>query len=126
MSQWWGRRSRLPRRAHLALHFRREKDRLEWWMPAVLSANPLPMAEYRRRLPHFHPDDAYLFPPWRLWGSLPSVLPSRPYCPPCRGTPHRGLYGKNPVSAGLVSSMVLWPFSMLTSAVVWSGNVKLQ
>ncbi len=29
------------------------------------------MPEYKRRLPHFHPDDAYLFLPWRLWGSLP-------------------------------------------------------
>jgi putative transposase len=30
------------------------------------------MAEYRRRLPHFHPDDAWLFLTWRLWGSLPA------------------------------------------------------
>jgi REP element-mobilizing transposase RayT len=29
------------------------------------------MAEYRRRLPHFQPEDAYLFMTWRLWGSLP-------------------------------------------------------
>jgi REP element-mobilizing transposase RayT len=29
------------------------------------------MAEYRRRLPHFHPDDEYLFVTWRLHGSLP-------------------------------------------------------
>ena len=29
------------------------------------------MLEYRRRLPHFQPDDAYLFVTWRLWGSLP-------------------------------------------------------
>ena len=30
------------------------------------------MSEYRRRLPHLHPEDAYLFLTWRLWGSLPS------------------------------------------------------
>jgi hypothetical protein len=30
------------------------------------------MLEYRRRLPHFQPDDAYLFVTWRLWGSLPA------------------------------------------------------
>src|ERR1039458_919252 len=45
-------------------------------------ANRLSMAEYRRRLPHFHPDDAYLFLTWRLWGSLPAGLPSRPYPTP--------------------------------------------
>jgi putative transposase len=30
------------------------------------------MPEYRRRLPHFHPDNACLFVTWRLWGSLPA------------------------------------------------------
>ena len=30
------------------------------------------MPEYRRRLPHFHPDNAYLFLTWRLWSSLPA------------------------------------------------------
>jgi REP element-mobilizing transposase RayT len=29
------------------------------------------MPEYRRRLPHFQPEDARLFLTWRLWGSLP-------------------------------------------------------
>ena len=29
------------------------------------------MNEYRRRLPHYHPDHAYLFLTWRLWGTLP-------------------------------------------------------
>ena len=29
------------------------------------------MSEYYRRLPHFHPQGAYLFLTWRLWGSLP-------------------------------------------------------
>ena len=33
------------------------------------------MAEYRRRLPHFQPDDAYLFVTWRLHGSLPAAPP---------------------------------------------------
>jgi putative transposase len=32
------------------------------------------MAEYRRRLPHFHPDGAYLFVTWRLHGSLPATF----------------------------------------------------
>jgi REP-associated tyrosine transposase len=30
------------------------------------------MPEYRRRLPHFHPIERYLFLTWRLWGSLPN------------------------------------------------------
>jgi len=30
------------------------------------------MSEHRRRLPHFHPDDTYLFLTWRLWGSPPA------------------------------------------------------
>ena len=29
------------------------------------------MPEYGRRLPHFHPADAYLFLTWRLYESLP-------------------------------------------------------
>src|ERR1700732_2344681 len=33
-----------------------------------------PMPEYRRRLPHFQPEDAYLFLTWRLWGSLPEAV----------------------------------------------------
>jgi putative transposase len=37
------------------------------------------MSEYRRRLPHFHPDDAYLFLTWWLWGSLPSGTDSTVY-----------------------------------------------
>ncbi|PWT98527.1 MAG: hypothetical protein C5B51_28955 [Terriglobia bacterium] len=44
---WWGRRFRLPHRA---------------------------MPEYRRRLPHYHPDHAYLFLTWRLWGTLPAKV----------------------------------------------------
>ena len=31
------------------------------------------MAEYRRRLPHFHPDGKHLFVTWRLHGPLPAV-----------------------------------------------------
>jgi putative transposase len=30
------------------------------------------MTEYQRKLPHFHPDDAWLFITWRLWGSMPT------------------------------------------------------
>jgi REP element-mobilizing transposase RayT len=48
--------------------------------PQFAVANSLFMLEYRRRLPHFHPGDAYLFLTWRLWGSLPARPPSsRPY-----------------------------------------------
>ena len=39
-------------------------------VPPTIYSFPVP--EYRRRLPHFHPDDSYLFLTWRLWGSLPS------------------------------------------------------
>jgi REP element-mobilizing transposase RayT len=37
------------------------------------------MKEYRRRLPHYHPDHAYLFLTWRLWGTLPAKAASRAY-----------------------------------------------
>src|SRR5437667_10127166 len=30
------------------------------------------MADYQRRLPHFHPSDARLFLTWRLWGTVPA------------------------------------------------------
>jgi putative transposase len=30
------------------------------------------MADYYRRLPHYHPADAWVFLTWRLWGSLPA------------------------------------------------------
>ena len=30
------------------------------------------MADYQRRLPHFHPGDAWLFLTWRLWGTVPA------------------------------------------------------
>jgi REP element-mobilizing transposase RayT len=40
------------------------------------------MAEYRRRLPHFQPDDAYLFVTWRLYGSLPAAPPGAIYRTP--------------------------------------------
>ncbi len=29
------------------------------------------MAQYRRRLPHWHPEGTCIFLTWRLWGSLP-------------------------------------------------------
>src|SRR5580704_1899727 len=41
------------------------------------------MPEYRRRLPHFHPNDAPLFLTWRLWGSLPAI--ADPIIYPTRG-----------------------------------------
>jgi putative transposase len=41
-----------------------------------------PMAEYRRRLPHVHPDGAHLFVTWRLHGSLPVAPPDIIYATP--------------------------------------------
>ena len=40
------------------------------------------MPEYRRRLPHDHPDDAYLFLTWRLGGSLPAKADAILYATP--------------------------------------------
>ena len=40
------------------------------------------MAEYRRRLPHFHPDGEHLFVTWRLHGSLPVAPPDVIYATP--------------------------------------------
>jgi hypothetical protein len=40
------------------------------------------MAEYRRRLPHFHPDGEYQFVTWRLHGSLPVAPPDIVYATP--------------------------------------------
>ena len=40
------------------------------------------MSEYRRRLPHFHPDAAHLFVTWRLHGSLPALEPDVIYTTP--------------------------------------------
>jgi REP element-mobilizing transposase RayT len=40
------------------------------------------MSEYRRHLPHFHPDGAHLFVTWRLDGSLPAPSPDVIYATP--------------------------------------------
>jgi REP element-mobilizing transposase RayT len=40
------------------------------------------MLEYRRRLPHQHPDDAHLFVTWRLYGALPAAQPDVIYATP--------------------------------------------
>jgi hypothetical protein len=40
------------------------------------------MPEYQRKLPHFHPDDTWLFLTWRLWGSLPAKPDSIIYSTP--------------------------------------------
>ena len=40
------------------------------------------MTEYRRRLPHFHPDGEGLFVTWRLHGSLPAPQPDVIYPTP--------------------------------------------
>jgi len=51
---------------------------------ALSPAKPPFMTEYRRRLTHFHRDDAYFFLTWHLRGSLPSKPPSLPYATPGR------------------------------------------
>ena len=43
---------------------------------------PFAMSEYRRKLLHFHPDDACLFLTWRLWGTLPVKVASREFPTP--------------------------------------------
>ena len=40
------------------------------------------MAEYRRHLPHFHPEGRYLFVTWRLSGSLPAAVSHAMYTTP--------------------------------------------
>jgi REP element-mobilizing transposase RayT len=49
---------------------------------SITGALACPMAEYRRRLPHFHPDGAHLFVTWRLDGSLPVAPPDVIYATP--------------------------------------------
>jgi putative transposase len=39
-------------------------------------------ADYRRRLPHFHREDAHLFVTWRLDGTLPAPVPDIIYTTP--------------------------------------------
>jgi putative DNA methylase len=46
---------------------------------AIRLRSEFPMPEYHRRLPHFHPEDCYLFLTWRLWGSLPARMRSDGY-----------------------------------------------
>jgi REP element-mobilizing transposase RayT len=45
-------------------------------VPAVSPACRFSMPEYKRRLPHLHPEGCHLFLTWRLWGSLPVRMPS--------------------------------------------------
>jgi len=52
------------------------------WVGQAVSPAPAKMPEYRRRLPHFHPDDTCLFLTWRLWGSLPPKPLSHRYPTP--------------------------------------------
>jgi hypothetical protein len=40
------------------------------------------MLEYRRRLPHFQPDDVYIFLTWRVFGSLPAIRRTGAYPTP--------------------------------------------
>lgn len=45
--------------------------------PRITTPSPhllIKVPDYRRRLPHFHPNHRYLFLTWRLWHSLPSHL----------------------------------------------------
>ena len=67
----------------LACHGQRNGERT--WMLGGLSITrgfAFHMAEYRRRLPHFHPDGEYLFVTWRLHGSLPVAQPEAIYATP--------------------------------------------
>ena len=75
------------------------------------------MPEYRRRLPHYHPDGAHLFLTWRLWGSLPAKPDSTLYATPGHafaaqdrvlGRRASGpLWLKDPQIADLVSNTIL-------------------
>ena len=75
------------------------------------------MSEYRRRLPHFHPDDTYLFVTWRLSGSLPAkrdatlfATPGHAFAAYDRVLDRRAsgsLWLKDPRVADLVSSAIL-------------------
>jgi hypothetical protein len=40
------------------------------------------MPDYQRKLPHFHPNQAYLFLTWKLWGSQPGPTQARLYRTP--------------------------------------------
>jgi REP element-mobilizing transposase RayT len=46
------------------------------------SACRLNMPEYQRKLPHFHPNDAWIFLTWRLRGSLPTGVQSTVFLTP--------------------------------------------
>ncbi len=74
------------------------------------------MPDYRRRLPHFHPNHAYLFLTWRLWRSLPARPPTIFYATPGQafaaqdrelGLPSSGpVWLKNPDIAELVADAI--------------------
>ena len=51
-------------------------------LSSVAETKLCPKAEYRRRLPHRHPDGAFLFVTWRLYGSLPASEPDIIYPTP--------------------------------------------
>ncbi|MDQ6708626.1 MAG: hypothetical protein M3Z85_21920, partial [Acidobacteriota bacterium] len=44
---------------------------MSWWGRRFHLPGPT-MPEYRGRLPHIHPNDAYLFLTGTMWGSLPA------------------------------------------------------
>jgi len=98
------------------------------------------MPEYRRRLPHYHPDDAYLFLTWRLFGSLPAKADSLLYATPGQafaaqdrvlGRRASGpLWLKDPQVADLVSNTILVGdcerrFYSLVAGVVMPNHVHL-
>ena len=74
-------------------------------------------SEYRRRLPHFHLENAYLFLTWRLWGTLPSgrdgvAYPSTGHAFVARDrvldrSCHGPLWLKDPRLASLVAEAIL-------------------
>jgi putative transposase len=75
------------------------------------------MPEYKRRLPHFHPDDSPIFLTWRLWGSLPIKVDTPPHSTAGRAfaaadrvldrSASGPLWLKDPPIAGLVSRAIL-------------------
>lgn len=68
------------------------------------------MSEHQRRLPHFHPDNTYLFLTWRLWGSLPRLTPGQAFAAQDRELDRRAsgpMWLGNPQIASLVAETIL-------------------
>jgi putative transposase len=104
---------------------------LYWWGRRFRLPGPN-MPEYRRRLPHFHPNDAYLFLTWRLWGSLPAKVDFTVYPTPGHAfmAHDRALEGARLRAADLVAQAILIgdgerQFYQLFAWVVMPNHVHL-